>query len=274
MLRRVAFFRLVQGPLAELRASGDVIGRIVRREIDGVIARGVVDPSRAEAVVQALEGGALAVPRRRFAREFEAFAIGPCLDQAEHGTEAYFDAVPTFERAASEVLGNEVEANLAAALAALAEPRPIVTPRSAAGRSYGRFSLRCLPPGGLIPPHAENEHLLRPPYDDLRPQLDPQVILSFYLTLAPAETGGELAVHAFGFDELDRTSMRDRHSQVGDALAHRERFAMKPRAGDLLLFDGGRNFHQVLPVGGAANRWTMGGFVALSANGAQVLAWA
>ncbi len=270
----MAFFRLVQGPLAEVCASGDVIGRIVRRELDGVIVRGAVDPGRAAEVVGALEAGSLAVPRRRFAREFEAFAIGPCLDQAEHGTEAYFDAVPTFEDAAHEVLGNEVEEGLATALAALAAPKGIVTPRDASGRSYGRFSLRCLPPGGLIPPHAENEHLLRPPYDDLRPQLDPRVIVSFYLTLAPAESGGELSVHAFGFEELDRASMRDRHSQVGDALAHRESLAMKPRAGDLLVFDGGRNFHQVLPVGGAKNRWTMGGFLALSASGAQVLAWA
>ena len=140
-LRRVAFFRLVQGPLAEVCASGDVIGRIVRRELDGVIVRGAVDPGRAAEVVGALEAGSLAVPRRRFAREFEAFAIGPCLDQAEHGTEAYFDAVPTFEDAAHEVLGNEVEEGLATALAALAAPKGIVTPRDASGQ-IGRASCR------------------------------------------------------------------------------------------------------------------------------------
>ena len=43
--------------------------------------------------------------------------------------------------------------------------------------------------------------------------------------------------------------------------------------GDLLIFDGGRNAHEVLPVRGPRSRWTIGGFLGWTQDGA-VLAWA
>ena len=43
--------------------------------------------------------------------------------------------------------------------------------------------------------------------------------------------------------------------------------------GDLLLFDGGRIWHQVRPVLGQTNRVTIGGFTALSKNHRKVFYW-
>lgn len=269
-----SFYRLRAVHAGELTPEDDLFDRIFRGELHGVVLRGVLPGDVAAGLVARLEAGEVTVPRRRFAREFAAYSIGPCLDQAEHGLEPYFGGVPEIERAFDELLGRELRARIEGVVRAVAGSRPLVWPEDGAGRPYGKMTLRCLPPGGLIPPHCENEQLPRAPYDELRARIDTTALLSFYLTLAPAEEGGELAIHDMGAHELSRLPVRARHSDVGDALDARERVLVKPMAGDMIVFDGGRFFHQVRPVGGTRNRWTMGGFLAMSASGREVLAWA
>lgn len=268
------FYRVARVPFAELAPGDDLFGRVLRGDPNGVIVEGFLPPERAAAIVAKLEAGASISPRRRFAREFEAYSIGPCLDQAEGGLGEYLDAAPGFARAADELFEEDIHARFEAVLRALAGGRDVVLPRGPDGRPYGRFTLRCLPPGGRIPPHCENEQIRRPPYEHLRGLIDDRALISFYLTLAPAELGGELSIHALGAHELDRIATRARHSEPGGALEGRASTAVRPLAGDLIVFDGGRFFHQVLPVRGSANRWTMGGFSALSPDGRAVLAWA
>ena len=269
-----SFYRLRHLALGELSAGDDLFGAIVRGALNGVIVRGVLAPERAAAVVERLEAGAVDVAPRRFAKEFEAYSIGPCLDQAEGGLDEYLEAAPAFAAAAALAFEEDIHARIGRVLAVIAGGRPLGVPRDARGKAYGFTTLRRLPPGGLIPPHCENEQIARAPYDDLRARIDPAVLVSFYLTLAPAEEGGELSIHALGARELLDLPVRARHSDPAQALAGREALVVKPRAGDLIVFDGGRFCHQVLPVRGAKDRWTMGGFMALSASGGEVLAWA
>ncbi|MEZ4300349.1 MAG: 2OG-Fe(II) oxygenase [Polyangiaceae bacterium] len=268
------FYKLRAVQAGEVRAEDDLFGRILQGELNGVVLKGVLSAEVAGGLVRRLEAGEMTVARRRFAREFEAYSIGPCLDQAEHGLEPYFGGVEEIERAFDALFGADVRAQIEGVVRRVAGARPLVWPKNEAGRPYGKMTLRCLPPGGLIPPHCENEQLPRAPYDGLRAHIDTTALVSFYLTLAAAEDGGELSIHDMGAHELGRLPVRDGHSDVGAALLERGRVLVRPMAGDMIVFDGGRFFHQVRPVGGARNRWTMGGFMALSASGREVLAWA
>src|SRR5690606_7879206 len=112
-----------------------------------------------------------------------------------------------------------------------------------------------------------------PPYRELGPELDGEVIISFYATLAAAERGGELWIYP-GLDWRSYDRSHVAHGQPELELRDDQAIVIAPEPGDLLVFDGGRNFHRVAPVGGPRVRWTMGGFLALDRAGRRVLVWA
>jgi hypothetical protein len=47
---------------------------------------------------------------------------------------------------------------------------------------------------------------------------------------------------------------------------------LRPGVGDLLVFDGGRHYHEVTRVAGRA-RWTLGGFLALGRDHRSIYFW-
>ena len=63
--------------------------------------------------------------------------------------------------------------------------------------------------------------------------------------------------------------MRD---AAGNVLANQRRSG-QALYGDLLVFDGGRHFHQILPVVGPRRRWTVGGFMAPTRDRTAWLRW-
>lgn len=262
-------------PVLPLGASdeGPYVQRMFAGEIGGVIVNEVLAPSACAAWVERLEAGALPAAPTRFAAEFDAFSIGPCLDQCEGDLDGYFARVPPFEAALAGALAAvDLFPHLVAALARVAAGWVVSRPRSNDGRGYGLVTLRRLPPGGFIPPHCENEQLPREPYRDLRERLDTTALMSFYVTLRPADAGGELAVH-----QLDYAAIGDRvkhgHSDMRAEVDRAPRVVLEPPAGSLIVFEGGRRFHQVLPVRGERARWTLGGFLAPTRARDALLVW-
>lgn len=257
-------------------AYGPYIERVHSAEINGVIVQDALDPSFCARWVERLERNETPIEPTRFSRDFEAFSYGPCLDQSEGEGEItrYLERVAPFESSLrSQVTEIDLLHRVKSLLAALNNGIELDRPTSASGQPYGLMTLRRIPPGGKIPPHCENEQLPRPSYRELLPQIDTTSLLSFYFTLQPADEGGELSVHDIGFDAIgsNREHGRSKMSAVVDQTPS-VRLSLKP--GALILFDGGRQFHQVLPVRGHRNRWTLGGFLAPSRDGRRVLAWA
>lgn len=255
-------------------ARGPFIQRIVSGELGGVAVPDVLDAALCEEWAGRLDARKWPVEPTRFAREFEAWSFGPCLDQSEGDVDRYFSRVPVFEQALeASVPETDVALGVEAALERLAGGLPVERPRASDGRSYGLLTLRGLPTGGLIPPHCENEQLPRASYDDLRARLDTSVLLSFYVTVRPSEAGGELSVHDLGPEAIgDR--WRDGHSDINDEVDRSPAARLWFEPGTMVLFDGGRRFHQVLPVRGKSCRWTLGGFAALASDHTRLFAWA
>ncbi len=248
--------------------------RIFSGEIGGVVVADALSPPACAAWAERLDAGVVPVTPTRFAAEFEAFSFGPCLDQSEGDLDGYLKRVPPFEAAlAGSIPGLDLAEHLLAALARLAPGWAPLRPRSADGRRYGLLTLRRLPPGGLIPPHCENEQLPRAAYRELRDHLDTAALASFYLTLRPADEGGELSIHQLGPEAIG-SRVRHGHSDLGPEVERAASVTVKPGAGSLVVFDGGRRFHQIRPVRGARARWTVGGFLAPTRARDALYCWA
>jgi hypothetical protein len=263
-------------PVQSLKAadSGPYLQRIFDGEIGGVVVEEVLAPAACAAWVERLDAGELSVVPTRFAAEFEAFSFGPCLDQSEGHVDGYLSRVPTFEAALDGVIPDiDLLSHLLAALSRIAAGTAPSRPRARDGRPYALVTLRRLPPGGRIPPHCENEQLARAAYRELRDQIDTATLVSFYLTLRPADQGGELSVHALDYAAIGGR-VRHGHSDMADEVDRAPRVVLAPPAGSLVVFDGGRRFHQVAPVRGARARWTLGGFLARGRLRDALYAWA
>ena len=258
----------------DARAVEPCIERLASGALGAVVALGVAPEAELHALSARLDAGAFEVTPTRFAQEFEALSYGPCLDQSEGDVAGYLARVRAFEVALSRASPTlDLAAVVLSTLRRAAGRLPVERPVGPAGEPYAFVTLRALPPGGLIPPHCENEQLPRAAYQALRPRLDGRTLLSFYLTLRPAELGGELSVHDLGVEAIGGRQ-RHGHSALGAEVARAPSVRLSLPAGALVLFDGGRRFHQVLPVGGARARWTLGGFAALSAARDRVWVWA
>jgi hypothetical protein len=134
--------------------------------------------------------------------------------------------------------------------------------------------LRILIEGGRLPLHYENETLRSPVMQALRPLLDLSTLMSFYIPLAMPLSGGILRL--FRVNCLDGgDALIGRLGGDESALPYFEERGFSvvlPRIGDLLVFDGGRWYHDVTPVVGGS-RWTLGGFLAMTRDHRDVYYW-
>ena len=248
----------------------DAVGEMRAGRLGGLLLRGVYSPARAAAMTARLAAGHdFAV--HPLGVQFEAYSLGLGLDHAQPDLEGYLDGVEPWERAC-DGLGAAIDRRLHEVLTARAAA-PIARPRGPDGRPYLGTTLRRLPPGGLIPPHCENEQMGRGPFEHLNGLIDGETLISFFLTLAPPESAGALAVHDLSFAELNEAVMFKGRTRVAHLLADRAAVRVTPAAGELLIFDGGRRIHQVEAVGGGRDRWTAGGFLAYAPGGDRIYRW-
>ena len=258
--------------------GSDVVGpfvqRILSQNLGAVIVEQVFSPDACLAWSNALDSGRLPVAPTKFAQEFEAWSYGPCLDQCEGRLDEYLARSASFEDAlAHGELGNDIAGLVLAQIGRLALGLSVERPHARDGRQYALMNLRRLPPGGIIPPHCENEQFHRAAYDDLRSRLHLDALLSFYVSVRPADIGGRLAVHDATWSSL-REQTKNGHLQVGGAIVDADFVSFQLPPGSMIIFDGGRWVHQILPVEGTRNRWTMGGFLALGSARDRIFAWA
>ncbi len=149
----------------------------------------------------------------------------------------------------------------------------------AAGHPYAPATLRELPPGHQIALHIGNAFLCMPQAADLAATVDVGAQLSWFMPLQPADEGGDLIVYDLRWDAVSEHYARSTGSvRQQPAINHQlvellPSTIIRPPPGALLVFDGGRFFHRVRPVGGATARRTLGGFVAWSRTGPGVRYW-
>lgn len=275
-VQTAGFFRMLRLEAGEVAAFPTAFEHLRRGELTGILVSGVHDPADLAPVVARLEAGAHGFPVSDFPPEFRSHFLGRALDLTDPFLAGYFDEARVFEARLAATLPppRDVPGHLFGLLSALDGGRPFGPPPGPApGERYMCTTLRVHLPGGYIPPHCENEQLERPPYHHLRTLVEPQ-ILSFVLALSIAEQGGALEIFDYSFEQARGASMmRGDRTFIASIVEDLASVKLRIPPGAMVIFDGGRWMHQLTPVEGSRNRWTVSSFMALSRDHRAMYCW-
>lgn len=260
-------------PARDVTTWAGSLPRLLSGTLRGVILDGLLPPAVALRLVGRLQQDRT-LPRIPVGGQLVGESLGLSLDRAigPHQDD-YFSAAHTLHaRLSTLTTGRSLDTLLAAALSMMARPMPVSLAEER-GLARSPLVFRRLPRGGCIPPHAELEQLSRRPYDGFREQLDDTTLLSFFVCLQQASAGGLLRVHDLSWAGYDRSADRGGHTQPAAQLRDVSCTDLPVTTGSLVVFDGGRWFHEVTPVRGEQERWTAGGFLAQRLDGKGLLYW-
>ena len=251
------------------------IEAIFEGDIAGVIVKRVFDRDRVESLVSSLRRRSEDLPTFH-PPVFKGFVLGRPLVASGDDLPGYLSDADVFRRRCTDLVSDypDIERRLYEMMKGLAGERDVQVPAGEDGRSYLAATVRVLIEGDRLPLHYENETLKSPVMETLVPTLNTDTLMSFYVPLETPSAGGELRLfqlHCLGGGD----SLINDLGSESEALRYFESKGFSlvlPEIGDLLVFDGGRWYHDVTPVVGG-QRWTYGGFLALTADGGGVRYW-
>jgi len=270
-----ARLQVLELTVAELDRHPDLIGEIYQRRWLGAIVRGAFDAALLARAAATLEAGLEGMPRA-FAATFKGGLYGTPLAVSGEDLANYLDDAERFRAAIAPLFAASggLEGRIEAILGPLAGGRRVEVARAADGRPYLPASVRVLVEGDSLPIHYENGTLRQASLTRLLPTLDPATVMSFYVPVALPAAGGILQVFT-----TDCSGDGDRIiGQLGgperarEILAERGCVDVLPGVGDMLIFDGGRQYHLVTEVRSGV-RWTLGGFLAYTRDHTRILYW-
>jgi hapalindole-type alkaloid chlorinase len=262
---------------ADLVKFPDALRDIYRGERGGLVIRGVYSKEDMARVVERLEVGQTDFPMMNLPASQRSYFLGLCLEGGDSTLKAYLDAAARFREQARRVYEGMIpfEERMETVFGALGGGRNVELAHFHDGRAFTPATIRILPVGGQLAPHCGNEMYNRPSYEYLNTFVDTTDQISFFLTLQEAEEGGGLIIYSLKWAEVGPDHiLPDNRSNVGLLLGESEWMEVRPEAGDVLIFDGGRWLHRVDWVRGKRTRWTMGGFVQFDRAGERLLYFA
>jgi hypothetical protein len=259
---------------ADIEQHPDLVDRILKHEIFGVVVKGVFPPEQLAAVVTYLETQP-ALPM--FASHtFKGRTYGRVLRMADESLDEYFDAACKIGSALDAAFGDGTgyEERLRTVVGTLAGGRAVSVP-SVGERRYAPATVRVVDPGGTVDLHCGNETYAFPSLSELSKIIDPAGEISTLMPLSLPEAGGELEVYDVRFGDPIINELDDRlgRESAHQGLSERCFLRLLPDVGDLALFEEGQYYHRVNEVQGVRSRWTMGGFLAPARDTSTLHYW-
>jgi hypothetical protein len=150
--------------------------------------------------------------------------------------------------------------------------RPAAAPTFAPDSDWAPFNYRALDPGVQIYSHHDNHYGLQI-YQNMASALDRSTILSWFVTLQPAEQNGNLILYGLWGSDPNPPMLPTRFLDTEALERDFQREVLDLRAGDLVIFDSGRHVHRVSPVEGALPRLTVGGFLTADVERTRLAFW-
>ncbi len=263
--------RILDIDASEIAAHPDLIREIADGEVNVALVRKVLPLDVAREIVARVESGVGAARLTEVAPQFRIFSIGLALDTAEN-LEQYLSEASVFLPECREIFRDLIDYFDWAhrLLGKLSGGRPVGIP-AMTERTYNPVTIRRLPAQGFIPPHCEMEQLNRPAYTHIKDLLGASPIISFFTTLRPPDQGGQVRVSTMRWGDVEISA--DGRSNAASVIDDYESMTFLPNAGDFILFDGGRFYHEVIQVAGERPRWTIGGFLSESGDRQSVWYW-
>ena len=260
------------GELLETILGAHRSGVVIRRALDNTLVRRAVTRLGSEDLADewgspnaGMKGGEIRTIGDAATPTFTAFR-GPtaaryAASAARHEgwTQAIFgDAHPTphLERIFSSLFGG----------------RPATPPAFDAESSWAPYNLRALDPGVQIYSHHDDHYGLEI-YQHLDACFDRDTLLSWFVTLQPAERNGDLIIYGLWGSDPNPPMLPTRFLDTAALERDFERRVVHLQAGDMVIFDSGRHVHRVSPVEGARPRLTLGGFLTVDVDRTRLAYW-
>jgi hapalindole-type alkaloid chlorinase len=265
------------GPWLEVDADeldgdlADAISSIYDGSLDGMTIRGVFAPDEVAEAVRRLERH-----REQFVDHGTVLMFGTAIVGSDDERSLYHRTAPAMTADLEELFPQGFASRIEQVLGRVGRGRPVRVPDDGPERTYVPATARILPAsGGVIHGHTANEFCdVWPAYEHLRRTARMWNSLSYFITAQAPESGGGLMLYDLVWDDTPEDVLALAMSPERDELLSRfPGRVVQPGAGDMVLFTGGRIWHRVEPVQGTTPRITVGGFVAESADGAEVLYW-
>lgn len=257
------------------------------RPYEGMLIREVIPENILKQIVDCLEENHQEfdpISDSKFADALKGpYGIGENIIFCDPNLQQYFNSAAIFREKWRTFLQEifDVEERMDYFLSNLSN-LPVHIPKGPQGETYIPVTIRKLPKGHEYSIHVGNEFLNKPASNHLRTLVDISNQLSFYIPLVCPEAGGELVVYGLEWDGEDIFGRADangnyysRFYNESHQLFHEQYGSMifSPKAGDMVLFDGGRYYHSIVPVSGEKTRITMGGFLSLSKKHDRIYYW-
>lgn len=144
---------------------------------------------------------------------------------------------------------------------------------------YAGYTAKVLEPNkGGIHVHIGSEFLkLLPECVELSKIIKDKHQISFFYVLQEPEKGGELTLFDVDWKSSPPEFLNENNFQSHEErerfFKNRKKHSIPPKAGDLIVFNGGNVWHKVENIIGSRNRITLGGFIGISNNDEDVLYW-
>lgn len=178
--------------------------------------------------------------------------------------------------------GVDFETRLVEVLGAMSGGRSVELPNTPDGSPYTPGTMRVLEPGQTIGWHFENMFFEASGYQDLSTIIEPEGHLAYILVLSAADAGGEIILYDVEWSEtkwaegkpgeMNRNALVE-GKPITSVMKERDKMPISPKAGSLIVFDGGKILHSVSAVQGSRRRITLSGFLAFSHHREKVYYW-
>jgi len=150
--------------------------------------------------------------------------------------------------------------------------KPASPPQLDDTRPWASYNFRALDPGVQIYSHHDNHYGLDI-YQHLDACYDRSVLLSWFVVLQGAESGGELVVYGLWGSDPNPPMLPTRFIDTEALERDYQKHCVHLQAGDLVIFDSGRHVHRVTPVCGQRPRLTLGGFLTVARDRSRLAFW-
>lgn len=207
-------------------------------------------------------------------------------EQKEKSILSYFEKTTTYNREFENNFGVDVKGRIEKAYAAISGNREILVAEGMNGQGHYPFAtFRCLVPDkGLMSVHCGNYFgkTFETFYAELTKKVTVENQMSFFIMLQEPEAGGELSLFNFRWKSGQTKSNPSEDNEIiqpdGTKMYVEDdkniiKDKIRPKKGDMILFQGGNIWHRVETVRGNIPRITFGGFIGISNDQEKFYYW-
>jgi hypothetical protein len=269
------FLQVLECNATECGRHPDAFDRIRDGRLQALVVHGVYDPPVLAEAVEKLERHDPAFLQTWFPEKFRAWFYGRNLNLSAPGLPGYFEEAARFHGQLGELLPQPhgLVQRTGLLLAALDHGRPFrAAPGPSSGEHYMFTTLRAHVEGGYIPPHFDNEQVVRPAFRHLQGMVELHMT-SFVLAFTRADRGGALEVFDLRVEPDQARLISDDQAPARPDVSRLAAVAFRLPPGSMIILDSGRYLHRVTPVAGARKRWSACTFMALSRRHEATYCW-